>query len=102
MLRSLALASVLAATVACQSSVPAPPQPPTAGSGDASFSVLAAGILEDNFRRHPSAATDLGVHKYDAVMDDASQTAIASEVTVLRGFLTGLTAVDAATLSPSR
>jgi uncharacterized protein (DUF885 family) len=91
---------VLAATVACQS--PAPPPAPAAGSGDAAFGALAAGILEDNFRRHPSAATDLGVHRYDAVMDDASQTAIASEVTALRGFLTALTAVDAAALSPSR
>jgi uncharacterized protein (DUF885 family) len=91
---------LLAATVACQS--PAPPSAPVAGSGDAAFGALAAGILEDNFRRHPSAATDLGVHKYDAVMDDASQMAIASEVTALRGFLTALTAVDATTLSPSR
>jgi len=54
------------------------------------------------FRRHPSAATDLGVHKYDAAMDDASRPAIAAEVTALGGLSDCAHGDKSATLSPSQ
>ncbi len=41
-----------------------------AGSGDAAFRQLATEILEDLYKRHPTQATDLGIHKYDDQLDD--------------------------------
>jgi uncharacterized protein (DUF885 family) len=97
---SLALAVALAATAACQSAPP--PATRVAGSGDAAFRALATDVLEDHFRRHPSRATNLGIHTYDAVMDDASQMAISEESAALTGFLAKLAAIDVATLSPDQ
>jgi uncharacterized protein (DUF885 family) len=70
-----------------------------AGSGDAAFRTLAASILDDRFRRHPSIATDLGVHRYDAMMDDASEAAVTAETDALNAFAARLIGVDAAALS---
>src|ERR1700730_15571762 len=91
----LAAASGLTVTAACQSTTPPKPAAPVPGAGDAAFSAVAASILEDNFRRHPSSATDLGIHKYDAVMDDASAQAFADESAALGGFLSSLEATAA-------
>jgi uncharacterized protein (DUF885 family) len=97
----LLVASLAVAAAACQTSSPAPPPAAAAvaGSGDAAFRTLAASILDDRFRRHPSTATDLGVHRYDAMMDDASQAAISAETNALNAFAARLIGVDAATLS---
>ena len=89
-------ALVLALTTACTA---APPPAPITPPGDAPFTALATEILEDYFTRHPSAATDLGIHKYDAVMDDASQQAVAAESAAQNGFLARLNAIAPATLS---
>src|SRR3954452_8683712 len=82
---------------ACSSAPP--PAQPAAGSGDAAFSTLAAEILGDYFKRHPTSATDLGIHKYDAEMDDASARSVADESAALSGFLSRLRTIDAATLT---
>ena len=82
---------------ACQS-VPAPQTPPP-GSGDAAFTTLASFILKAHYMRNPSTATDLGVHLYDDVMDDASQQAIADETAELTSFREKLAAIDPATLT---
>ena len=98
----LLLASIaFAAAAACQTSSSAPPPAAAvvAGSGDAAFRTLAARIVDDRFRRHPSVATDLGIHRYDAMMDDASQAAIAAETEALNGFAARLIGVDATSLS---
>jgi uncharacterized protein (DUF885 family) len=100
MTNRLAFFLPLALTIAC-GGAPRPALPAT-GPGDAAFSALATEILEDNFKRHPSNATDLGIHKYDAVLDDASAKAVADESTALAGFLTRLEATSAATLSFDR
>ncbi len=91
---SLTVGAVLAA--ACGSS-----QPPTpaAGTGDAAFGTLSHAILADYFKRHPSQATYLGVHDYDAVLDDLSQAAVVAETSALQDFRTKLQAIDPATLS---
>jgi uncharacterized protein (DUF885 family) len=91
----------VAAAAACQKSSSAPPPAPAvvAGSGDAAFRTLAASILDDRFRRHPSVATDLGVHRYDARMDDASQTAMTAETDALNAFAARLIAIDSKSLS---
>jgi uncharacterized protein (DUF885 family) len=86
------------ALAACRAAPPSPTAS-AAGTGDAAFSTLATQILEDYFKRHPSNATDLGIHKYDAVMDDASARSVADESAALKRFLAHLGAIDAATLS---
>ena len=89
-----------AAAAACQTSSSAPPSPAVvAVSGDASFRTLAASIIDDHFRRHPSIATDLGIHRYDAMMDDASQAAISAETDALNGFAARLVGIDIKSLS---
>jgi len=101
MIRLLAALMTVGAAVACQTSSSAPPAAPAvvAGAGDAAFRTLAASILDDRFRRHPSFATDLGVHRYDAMMDDASQAAITAETDALNASAARLIGVDAASLS---
>jgi uncharacterized protein (DUF885 family) len=84
----------------CQSA-PAP-ETPVPGSGDAAFSTLATFILKAHYLRHPSAATDLGIHLYDAVLDDVSQQAIADETGELSSFRAKLEEIDPATLTLSR
>ncbi len=81
---------------ACSNS--APPAP-AAGSGDAAFKQLASDILEDTFKRTPTQATDLGIHKYDDQLEDYSAGAVKAEADAARAFKTRLQAVDSATLS---
>ncbi len=75
------------------------PAPPAAGSGDAAFTELSRDILQDHFRRNPSAATDLGIHTYDDQIEDVSQAAIAAESQAMKRFRHQLDAVDPATLT---
>ena len=89
------------ATISC-SDRPAQPPPSGAGSGDAAFTELARQILDDHHRRHPSVATDLGLHQYDAELEDASEAAIRAESQALQQFRTKLAAIDAATLTTDR
>ena len=56
-------------------------------------------ILQDHFRRNPSAATDLGIHTYDDQLEDVSQAAIAAESQAMKGFRRQLDAIDPATLT---
>ena len=93
---------LIAATIAvsCQkapaSDVPAP------GSGDGAFDTLSTFILKDRYRRHPSAATDLGIHIYDSVMDDASKQWIDDETAELTAFADQLKKIEPASLTPSK
>ena len=89
------------ATISC-SDRPAQPPPSGAGSGDAAFTELARQILDDHHRRHPSVATDLGLHQYDAELEDASEAAIHAESQALQQFRPKLAAIDAATLTADR
>jgi len=96
----LVTSMALVAAASCQTSSSAPPPAAVvAGFGDAAFRTLAASILDDRFRRHPSVATDLGVHRYDAMMDEASQAAIAAETDALNGFAARLIGIDPKSLS---
>jgi uncharacterized protein (DUF885 family) len=78
---------------------PAPAPAPTAGSGDAAFSQLARDILDDHYKRHPTEATDLGIHLYDDQLDDLSRTAIEAESAALKEFRSKVAATDPATLT---
>ena len=93
------LAALIGVGVSC-SERPAPPPPSAAtGSGDAAFTALARDVLNDHYRRHPSTATDLGLHQYDAELEDASAAAVHAESQALQQFRAKLAAVDVATLT---
>ena len=62
---------------------------------------MAGEFLEDLYRRQPTQATYLGIHKYDDKLEDLSQSAIKDAVTAARGFRERVAAIDAASLSPA-
>src|SRR5262249_10088552 len=66
---------------------------------DAAFRAVAKDAIDDFRRRNPSAATDLGVHTYNAQLDDLSRTAIADESKAFAGFRARADAIDPSTLS---
>jgi uncharacterized protein (DUF885 family) len=87
-----------AGLVACSGSSQS--SPASAASDDAAFRALAKDAIDDYMRRNPSAATDLGIHAYDAQMDDVSQAAIAAESKALADFKARVSAIDPSKLSP--
>jgi uncharacterized protein (DUF885 family) len=90
-----ALLSCLGGLMACS----AGGKPPVASAADSTFIALARAIIDDHLARNPSMATDLGVHRYDDRIEDASQAAIQGESKALADFRTKLMAVDTAALS---
>jgi uncharacterized protein (DUF885 family) len=89
---------VLPAVAACGRSSPLPQTPPSA---DAAFTALAGEYLEDLYRRQPTQATYLGIHKYDDRLDDYSRQAVVDAVAAARGFRSQVAVFDARTLSPA-
>jgi len=71
-------------------------------SNDAKFAELARHVLDDHYKRHPSQSTDLGLHQYDAQLEDMSEAAVRGEVEALKAFQTQLRALDATTLTPEK
>jgi uncharacterized protein (DUF885 family) len=99
--RCVALVSGIAVITACSSGAKTPAVATTAAgtAADSSFAALARSIIDDHLMRYPSGATDLGVHKYDDRIEDASQAAIHAESKALVDFRVRLVAVDTAGLS---
>jgi uncharacterized protein (DUF885 family) len=85
-------------TTSCGSSQPQAPQSGP-GSGDASFNAIAHEYLEDFYRRRPTAATQLGIHKYDDRLEDYSRQAVDSAIATARQFRDRVAATDEKTLS---
>jgi uncharacterized protein (DUF885 family) len=77
---------------------PAPAQK-AAESRDAEFKAVAHDVLEDLFKRQPTQATFLGIHKYDDRLEDYSQQAVRDEVAALRRFRDRVNAIDPASLT---
>ncbi len=94
---TLALLSVLASS--CTSKVP---DKETAASQDAAFTALASEYLEDIFRRQPTQATDLGVHKYDDQLENYSRQGVMDAIAAARGFRDRVNGVDLSALSPDK
>jgi uncharacterized protein (DUF885 family) len=97
---ALALAALLfmmAFVQACKSPTGLPP--PAAGSGDAAFRQLAGEIIEYTYKRNPSNATNLGIHKYDDLIADYSAVAVTADTEAIKAFRTRLNDVDAEALS---
>jgi uncharacterized protein (DUF885 family) len=78
------------------------PAAPAAGSSDGAFAALAKEILEDTYRRQPTQATYLGIHRYDDTLEDYSHAAIVAQVQAMRAFRTRLGAIDPTTLSADK
>jgi uncharacterized protein (DUF885 family) len=95
-IRLVALAATLAGLTACGGTK-------TSGTSaaDSAFTVLARAIIDDRLARHPSVATDLGVHTYDARLEDASAAAVQAESRAFTDFRARLVAEDTAGLSPA-
>ena len=95
----IALLALLGFAVSAACSAPAPP--PAKPSSDAAFTEIARGYLEDTYRRQPTLATFLGIHKYDEVIRDPSRQAVLDEIAAARQFRERAAAIDATTLSAS-
>ncbi len=64
-----------------------------------SFQNVVETFYNDEFRAHPIAATDIGVHDYDSEVDDLSRDGQAKNAARLHKALDEFTAIDPATLS---
>jgi uncharacterized protein (DUF885 family) len=69
------------------------------GDADREFTTLAQGYLDDRAERHPTAATDLGDHRFDARLGDPSEQARADERRALDRWAGRLEAIDQRALS---
>jgi uncharacterized protein (DUF885 family) len=83
--------------VAC-SSPPAPPQP-AGPSADAAIADVSRDYLEDIYRRQPTFATFLGIHKYDDRLEDYSRQAVSDALAAARQFRDRVAAIPAASMS---
>ncbi len=77
---------------------PAPGQKPHE-SQDADFKSAVHDVLEDLYRRSPTQATYLGIHKYDDRLEDYSHQAVRDEVAAWRQFRDRVNAIDPASLA---
>jgi uncharacterized protein (DUF885 family) len=82
-------------------SAQAPPAETATPSADASFTAVANDYLEDLYRRQPTQATYLGIHKYDDKLDDYSRQAVTDAIAAARGLRQRVAAIDAGALNPA-
>jgi uncharacterized protein (DUF885 family) len=75
------------------------PDQPAAASQDAAFTAVASEYLEDIFRRQPTQATDLGIHKYDDQLENYSRQGVMDTIAAARGFRDRVNAIDPSALS---
>ena len=94
------LASVLL-TNACTSPSPQPTQA-TVRTGDVAFEDVSRSYLEESYKRYPTWATYLGVHKYDDRLEDYSRQAVADAIVAGRQFRERVAEIDPKTLSPEK
>ena len=75
---------------------------PAPASGDASFDVVSHEYLEDLYRRSPTWATYLGIHRYDDRLEDYSHRAVIDAIAAARSSRNRLTAIDPQRLSADK
>ncbi|HMF59684.1 MAG TPA: DUF885 family protein, partial [Vicinamibacterales bacterium] len=96
--RSIVVGAVsLTFSASCRS--PQSAAPPAQESKDAAFTAAAHDYLEDLYRRQPTQATYLGIHKYDDTLENYSRQGVAETVAALRQFRERIAAIDPASLS---
>jgi uncharacterized protein (DUF885 family) len=96
---TLMLVVVSILTSSCSSKVP---DKPTAAPEDAAFTALASEYLEDIFRRQPTQATDLGIHKYDDQLEDYSRQGVMDAIAAARRFRDRVNGIDPSALSADK
>src|SRR6478672_237040 len=96
--RAFVLAVVTASTLAAACGA-REPKAPAAPSEDALFTDTAHQYLEDLYRRQPTRATDLGIHKYDDRLEDYSKKAVDEEVASAKAFRERIDAIRPDSLS---
>ncbi|MCC7007698.1 MAG: DUF885 domain-containing protein [Acidobacteria bacterium] len=69
------------------------------GGADSRFISLAREVVDDYLHRHPTLATDLGIHREDDRLEEYSAAAIQREAAALRGFRSRLEAIDRGALT---
>ena len=103
LLRTRSQASIVYLIVLAMTSGCGPAQTPTGqpatSAGDAAFTAIAHEYLEDLYRRQPTWATDLGIHRYDDRLEDYSRQAVTNAVATARQFRARVAATDEKTLS---
>jgi len=99
MARSRVITAIGAAAVLAVSCSRQPATEKAVESRDAEFTAVAHDVLEDLYRRQPTAATFLGIHKYDDRLEDYSHQAVSDEVAALKQFRDRASAIDPATLN---
>jgi uncharacterized protein (DUF885 family) len=72
--------------------------PGAGAAADASYETLASAVLSDYFRRHPTHATDLGLHEFDDRLEDYSRAAVAADLASMKDFRRRLEAVEPSVL----
>jgi uncharacterized protein (DUF885 family) len=96
--RSIVVGAVsLTFSASCRS--PQSAAPPAQESTDAAFTAAAHDYLEDLYRRQPTQATYLGIHKYDDELESYSRQGVAETVAASRQFRERIAAIDPASLS---
>ncbi len=86
---------------ACRSPGKSPPGPDPAAREDARLARLFDEYLEFTFQASPSAATELGDHRFDARIDDLSAAAVAAQLKGTAAFLERLHEIRGEALSPA-
>src|SRR5262245_43156451 len=98
-MKRIVVFALIAVAGCSQSQPPAPAEQKP--SSDAAFTTVARDFLEDLYRRQPTQATFLGIHKYDGTLDDYSRQAVTDAVASARAFRQKVDAIDAGSLSLS-
>ena len=99
MRRSLSLLTLIVFGVLGSSCQSKGPEKPAASSPDTAFTAAASEYLEDIFRRQPTQATDLGIHKYDDQLENYSRQGVMDAIAAARGFRDRVNAIDPSALS---
>ena len=94
MRRMAAVLATLVFAVAFAQGCGSRPPTPSAGSGDRAFRQLSAEILNYFYKHNPTRATDLGIHKYDDVIEDYSAAGVKADSQAIRSFRDRLDSVD--------
>jgi len=91
--------ALVAASILVSSCRSRAPEESKAASHDAALTAVAAEYLEDIFRRQPTQATDLGIHKYDDQLENYSRQGVMDAIAAARGFRDRVNAIDPSGLS---
>jgi len=97
---ALASSAALAPLIGCQrSSGPSAPAPAPANTADADFTKIAKTWMDATDKSAPSNATALGDHRFDAELDDVSETGRAVRAQIVKETTAALAAIERAKLS---